>query len=188
MVYTVEHQDKLKEIVGERNMERGQKIASRVFMNVITSNNINQVGEGQRAETNPDIKKMFLHNNYFRYDGSTERAEIINKLRDKPLNCFIEVNINDEESKNGVKLEELDSFISEVIKYENINIIGLMCMTIKESEDKYQQFLNLKNIMEDINKKHNLNLKDMSMGMSDDYLEAIKAGSTYVRLGRILCM
>ena len=83
LVYTVEHQDKLKEIVGERNMERGQKIASRVFMNVITSNNINQVGEGQRAETNPDIKKMFLHNNYFRYDGSTERAEIINKLRDK---------------------------------------------------------------------------------------------------------
>ena len=61
-------------------------------------------------------------------------------------------------------------------------------MTIKESEDKYQQFLNLKNIMEDINKKHNLNLKDMSMGMSDDYLEAIKAGSTYVRLGRILWM
>ena len=48
--------------------------------------------------------------------------------------------------------------------------------------------LNLKNIMEDINKKHNLNLKDISMGMSDDYLEAIKAGSTYVRLGRILWM
>ena len=70
---------------------------------------------------------------------SLELAKIIDKLRDKPLNCFIEVNINEEESKNGVRLEDLDSFISEVIKYQNINIIGLMCMTIKESEDKYQQ-------------------------------------------------
>ena len=61
-------------------------------------------------------------------------------------------------------------------------------MTIKESEDKYQQFLNLKNVMDNLNKKFNLNLKDLSMGLSDDYLEAIKAGSTYVRLGRILWM
>ena len=142
------------------------------------------IGHLQRNKAKMVIDKI----DYLHSLDSLELAKIINKLRDKPLNCFIEVNINDEESKNGVKLEELDSFISEVIKYENINIIGLMCMTIKESEDKYQQFLNLKNIMEDINKKHNLNLKDMSMGISDDYLEAIKAGSTYVRLGRILWM
>ena len=142
------------------------------------------IGHLQRNKAKLVIDKIeYLHSL-----DSLELAKLIDKLRDKPLNCFIEVNINLEESKNGVRLEDLDSFVEEVIKYKNVNIIGLMCMTIKESDDKYQQFLYLKNAMDNINKKFNLNLKDLSMGMSDDYLEAIKAGSTYVRLGRILWM
>ena len=80
------------------------------------------IGHLQRNKAKMVIDKI----DYLHSLDSLELAKIINKLRDKPLNCFIEVNINDEESKNGVKLEELDSFISEVIKYENINIIGLM--------------------------------------------------------------
>lgn len=44
---------------------------------------VKQTGEGQRTETNPKIKKMFLQNNYFRYDGSAETAEIITELRKK---------------------------------------------------------------------------------------------------------
>lgn len=142
------------------------------------------IGHLQRNKAKLVIDKIeYLHSL-----DSLELAKMIDKLRDKPLNCFIEVNINSEESKNGVKIEDLDSFVEEVIKYKNVNIIGLMCMTIKESIDKYQQFLYLKNVMENINKKFDLNLKDLSMGMSDDYLEAIRAGSTYVRLGRILWM
>ena len=142
------------------------------------------IGHLQRNKAKLVIDKIeYLHSL-----DSLELAKLIDKLRDKPLNCFIEVNINLEESKNGVRLEDLDSFVEEVIKYKNVNIIGLMCMTIKESDDKYQQFLYLKNAMDNINKKFNLNLKDLSMGMSDDYLDAIKAGSTFVRLGRILWM
>ena len=142
------------------------------------------IGHLQRNKAKLVVDKI----DYLHSLDSLELAKMIDKLRDKPLNCFIEVNINDEESKNGVKLEELDSFIEEVLQYKNINVIGLMCMTIKESVDKYEQFLSLKNKLDEINLKFNLNLKDMSMGMSDDYLEAIKAGSTYVRLGRILWM
>lgn len=142
------------------------------------------IGHLQRNKAKMVIDKIeYLHSL-----DSLELAKMIDKLRDKPLNCFIEVNINEEESKNGVRIEELDSFISEVIKYKNVNIIGLMCMTIKESMDKYQQFLSLSKIMNELNQKYNLNMKDLSMGMSDDYLDAIKAGSTFVRLGRILWM
>lgn len=142
------------------------------------------IGHLQRNKAKMVIDKIeYLHSL-----DSLELAKMIDKLRDKPLNCFIEVNINEEESKNGVRIEELDSFISEVIKYKNVNIIGLMCMTIKESMDKYQQFLSLSKIMNELNQKYNLNMRDLSMGMSDDYLDAIKAGSTFVRLGRILWM
>ena len=142
------------------------------------------IGHLQRNKAKMVIDKIeYLHSL-----DSLELAKMIDKLRTKPLNCFIEVNINEEESKNGVRIEELDSFISEVIKYKNVNIIGLMCMTIKESMDKYQQFLSLSKIMNELNQKYNLNMRDLSMGMSDDYLDAIKAGSTFVRLGRILWM
>ena len=142
------------------------------------------IGHLQRNKAKMVIDKIeYLHSL-----DSLELAKMIDKLRAKPLNCFIEVNINEEESKNGVRIEELDSFICEVIKYKNVNIIGLMCMTIKESMDKYQQFLSLSKIMNELNQKYNLNMSDLSMGMSDDYLDAIKAGSTFVRLGRILWM
>ena len=75
------------------------------------------IGHLQRNKAKLVVDKI----DYLHSLDSLELAKIIDKLRDKPLNCFIEVNINEEESKNGVRLEDLDSFISEVIKYENIN-------------------------------------------------------------------
>ena len=142
------------------------------------------IGHLQRNKAKLIVDKIeYLHSL-----DSLELAKMIDKLRDKPLKCFIEVNINEEENKNGVKVEELDYFINEVIKYKNVEIVGFMCMTVKESDDKYEQFLRLSNLMKEMNEKYHLNMKDMSMGMSDDYKEAIKAGSTFVRLGRILWM
>ena len=142
------------------------------------------IGHLQRNKAKLVVDKI----DYLHSLDSLELAKIIDKLRDKPLKCFIEVNINDEENKNGVKVEDLDNFISEVIKYKNVSIVGFMCMTVKESIDKYEQFLILANLMKQMNEKYSLNMHDMSMGMSDDYLDAIKAGSTFVRLGRILWM
>ena len=58
-------------------------IKSRIYTKLTTSIAITQTGEGQRGETNSDIKKMFLINKYFRYDGTAARAEIITALRNK---------------------------------------------------------------------------------------------------------
>ncbi len=142
------------------------------------------IGHLQRNKAKLVVDKI----DYLHSLDSLELAKMIDKLRDKPLKCFIEVNINEEANKNGVRLEDLDYFVSEVIKYNNIDIVGFMCMTVKESENKYEQFLRLTNTMKEVNEKYGLNMKDLSMGMSDDYLDAIKAGSTFVRLGRILWM
>ena len=71
-----------EEITEERESnEIYRLVMSKCYINLNLTNNIVQVGEGQRTETNPDIKKMFLTNKYFRYDGSTETAEIITALR-----------------------------------------------------------------------------------------------------------
>ena len=63
--------------------DEDKEIKSKIYINVKTTGNIVQTGEGQRTETNSDIKKMFLQNNYFRYDGTYTTAEIITAMREK---------------------------------------------------------------------------------------------------------
>jgi uncharacterized pyridoxal phosphate-containing UPF0001 family protein len=119
---------------------------------------------------------------------SLKLAAIIDKERIKPLDTFIEVSINEEENKNGVKVDELDSFIKEVLQYNKINLIGFMMMARdnSSSEELMLQFGRLNALKDEINKKYGLNLKCLSMGMSGDYKEAIMCGATHIRLGRIL--
>lgn len=142
------------------------------------------IGHLQRNKAELIINKIdFLHSL-----DSLELAKIINKYRNKPLDCFIEVSINLEENKNGVPYYQVKDFIKECLNYPNINIVGLMMMAIaNSSEDSlHDQFRKLKELKEDINKELNISIPYLSMGMSDDYLIAIEEGATHIRLGRIL--
>ena len=88
---------------------------------------------------------------------------------------FIQVNIGNEEQKSGIAENELLDFYN-YCKGLKLNIIGLMCIPpLNEDSEKY--FIKMK----ELNKK--LGLKELSMGMSADYLNAIKNGSTFVRIG-----
>ena len=142
------------------------------------------IGHLQRNKCKEVINKI----DYLHSLDSLKLAAIIDKERTTPLNVFIEVSINEEESKNGVKVSELDNFIEEVLKYKNINLIGFMMMGIASSshDELIAQFSRLNVLLGEVNKKYNLELKCLSMGMSDDYKEAIMCGATHVRVGRIL--
>lgn len=119
---------------------------------------------------------------------SLKLASIIEKERSTPLDCFIEININKESSKDGISLEECEEFLKQIQLFSKVNIVGFMMMTKKESTsaEKQLQFLRLKCLMLKMNEKLGLNMKQLSMGMSDDYMEAIASGATTVRLGRML--
>ena len=94
----------------------------------------------------------------------------------KNLNYFIQVNIGNEIQKSGIPANELDAFYNYCIKEINLNVIGLMIIPpIDQNAEKYFESLN------ELNKS--LGLENMSMGMSADYAEAIKHGSTFVRVG-----
>ena len=142
------------------------------------------IGHLQINKVNKVINKI----SYLHSLDSIKLAHEINKYRIEPLNCFIEININEEETKTGLAISELEELILEIKKLPNINIIGLMAMSVKASseEEKLHQFINVRNLLKDINEKYEMDLKYLSMGMSDDYEAAIKAGSTHIRLGRIL--
>lgn len=140
------------------------------------------IGHLQRNKAKEVINKI----DYLHSLDSLKLADEIEKFRTTPLNTFVEVSINLEESKNGVPYYELESFIKSLLKYKKINLVGLMMMTIKESDDKDNQFAKLVDLRDKIEKSLNIKIPYLSMGMSEDYLEAIKEGATHIRLGRIL--
>ena len=88
---------------------------------------------------------------------------------------FIQVNIGNEDQKSGVNKEKLVNFY-QFCKNLNLDIVGTMCIPPNNKNTE-----NYFNEMSKINEK--LNFKDLSMGMSGDYLEAVKNNSTYVRIG-----
>ena len=105
-----------------------------------------------------------------------EKISIEQKKKNKQLKIFIQVNIGNEDQKNGINKSDVRDFYNACLDRFNLNIIGLMCIPPNEDNvNKY--FIEMKNLND------SLGLKDLSMGMSSDYLEAAKHGSTYVRVG-----
>lgn len=140
------------------------------------------IGHLQRNKAKEVINKI----DYLHSLDSLKLADIIEKQREVPLKTFVEVSINLEESKNGVPYYEIESFISVLLKYQKIELVGLMMMAVKGSLNTEEQFNKLREIRDNLEKKFNIKIPYLSMGMSDDYLSAIKAGATHIRLGRIL--
>ena len=142
------------------------------------------IGHLQRNKASDVINKI----DYLHSLDSIKLAKIIDEKREKPLDCFIEVSINMEENKNGVPYKEINEFMTEVLKFKNVHVIGFMMMAIKNDteDDILKQFKALKYLKERVEKDFNISLPYLSMGMSDDYKEAMEAGATHIRLGRIL--
>ena len=142
------------------------------------------IGHLQRNKASEVINKI----DYLHSLDSIKLAELIEKKREKPLKCFVEVSINLEETKNGVPYYKTKDFIKELLKFKNIELVGLMMMAVKESDENSldEQFAKLRFLRDEIEKEFNIKLPYLSMGMSDDYKEAIKEGATHIRLGRIL--
>tara|TARA_B110001452_G_scaffold267493_1_gene277646 strand:+ start:6608 stop:7273 length:666 start_codon:yes stop_codon:yes gene_type:complete len=106
-------------------------------------------------------------------------ADMISKeqtKKKKKLKIFIQVNIGKEDQKNGILPDQLENFYKECKTNLDLNIIGLMCLPPNE-ENPSKYFSQLNDLSKD------LNLKDLSMGMSQDYISAIRSDSTYVRIG-----
>lgn len=117
-------------------------------------------------------------------DEIQNRAEKINKI----VNCLVQVNISQEESKHGLNSEEVVDFIKEVSNnYKNIHIKGLMTMApfIEDEKVIRKVFKDLKNLSMEIDSLNieNVEMDTLSMGMSHDYEIAIEEGATIIRVG-----
>ena len=117
----------------------------------------------------------------FDYIHSVDNKKLAKKIADeelkqnKKIKIFLQVNIGDEEQKSGINKDYLNDFYS-YCKNLNLDVVGLMC--IPPLDNKPEIFFKE---MARLNKK--LNLFELSMGMSADYIDAAKNSATYLRIG-----
>ena len=203
--------NKVKEIISKRQLK-----TSPIIIAVSKTFSLNQItplldfghlhfGENKVQEADhkwKDIKKKYkniqlhmlgkLQTNkakiavkIFDYIHSLDNAKLASKISqfekelNKKTNLFIQVNIGEEVQKSGILIKDLQNFYDYCTKELSLNIIGLMCLPPADLDSK-NYFIMLKKNSEI------LNVKDLSMGMSNDFEQAIICGSTYLRLGSII--
>ncbi|CAC9585533.1 Hypothetical protein YggS, proline synthase co-transcribed bacterial homolog PROSC [Bathymodiolus heckerae thiotrophic gill symbiont] len=118
----------------------------------------------------------------FSWAHSIDRLKIAKRLNDQrpselgKLNVLLQVNIDNEITKSGVSVDEIEDLITHFENFQNISLRGFMC--IPNPENNEQSFNKMAKIMQKYS-----NLDTLSMGMSSDLELAIKNGATFVRIG-----
>jgi len=125
--------------------------------------------------------KVKLAIRIFDYIHSVDSIKLAKKISDeqnkqnKKVKIFIQVNIGSEEQKSGVDVNKIKELLN-CCKELELDVIGLMCIPpVDQDSSKYFQKMSLL--------KNDLNLQQLSMGMSSDYLDAVKNNATYLRIG-----
>ena len=117
-------------------------------------------------------------------------AEEIEKRAKRTIDCFVQVNVAEEESKHGLKKEDVVSFIEKCKAYPHVRIVGLMTMApLTEDEAIIRQtFAELRTLRDEVVAKSwtHAPCRELSMGMSNDYPIALEEGASFVRIGTIL--
>lgn len=131
---------------------------------------------------------------YFDFIHSVDSLHLAQKISQEALKTgkvqkiFLEVNFANEEQKFGFSKDGLKREFKELIKLPNLSIQGLMSMSPFGAEENFlfNLFSEVKRVQEDLEKQYGLQMPDTSMGMSQDYLVAVKCGATKLRIGRKL--
>ena len=118
----------------------------------------------------------------FEFIHSLDSEKLANEIskreieKNKKLKHFIQVNLGSEEQKGGIEIQELKNFYEYCTKKLNLNILGLMAIPPNDGETK-KYFKKISDL------NSSLGLTSLSIGMSNDYLEALRFGSSHIRIG-----
>ncbi len=133
------------------------------------------------------IKYIINSVNLIHSIDSYELLEEINKKaieNDRVINGLVQINISKEESKTGVYIEDFKKDSEKYFSMSNVKIIGFMTMAPFEATEPEinDYFSNMRKIKEEYQKQYDY-VTEISMGMSNDYVEALKNGATIIRIG-----
>lgn len=136
------------------------------------------------------VKNIIEHVTYIHSLDRLSLAKEINKRSDSKVRCLIQVNASGEESKHGLRPDDVTGFVHELKQYPNIEVSGLMTMApFTEDEQVIRDcFRTMKKLQAEIQslQLENAPCDELSMGMSNDFKIAVEEGSTMVRIGTAL--
>ena len=125
----------------------------------------------------------------FQWVQTVDRIKVADRLNmfntdQTPLNICIQINISNEDTKSGVKIEEIDALADHISTLDKLKLRGLMAIPSNTSEDKIlmNEYMQLKMIYENLKFRYST-IDTLSIGMSNDYLLAVENGSNLVRIG-----
>ena len=173
--------DKIKELISIGHFDFAEnkvQEANEKWSEILKSNKNIQLHLIGKLQSNKAKDAFSLFNFIHTLDNEklANKFHEIEKNSQKKIKFFIQVNIGDEDQKNGIKIDLLKDFVN-LCKYDlKLDVVGLMCIPPKDLDPEI--FFNK---MRSLNAENNL--KQLSMGMSSDYRVAIKCGSTFVRIG-----
>jgi pyridoxal phosphate enzyme (YggS family) len=145
------------------------------ILKINTSIKLHLIGKLQTNKVK-EVIKLFSYVHSLDNDKLALKISVEENNYKKKLFHFIQVNLGEETQKSGISKQDLSNFIKYCKNDLKLNIIGLMCLPpINEDSERY--FKELRQLAIDNN------LKELSMGMSNDYISAIKNGSTFIRIG-----
>ena len=165
---------------------RVQELTQKLGENAYEGVPVHFIGHLQTNKVKQVVGKVSLIHSV----DSQRLLEAINKEAAKQGICqdiLLEVNIGSEESKSGFQISQLPEVLSQIGGFENIRVLGLMAIPpiCQNPTDNHKFFQEMFNLSVDITAKKydNVSVNVLSMGMSDDYEDAIACGSTMIRVG-----
>ncbi len=158
---------------GENKVQEAEK----KWKNIKSSNNIklHMIGSLQSNKAKKAIE-LFDYIHSLDSEKLAKELDKREKQLKKKLSYFIQVNLGSEEQKGGIEIDNLENFFKFVTKETSLSVIGLMA--IPPNDTNYEKYFSQ---ISDLNKKFEFN--QLSIGMSNDYMTAIKYGSSFVRIG-----
>ena len=180
------HQDSIRKLSAYGQLDFGESRLQEAISKKNDLNDLNQlrwhfVGRLQKNKVRGVVKDFdFIHS----VDSLSliERISRISQEEQKTPNVFLQVKFRDDPQKGGFLKQDLLKSWSKIISLKNINLIGLMTIPpiVINSYQRKDLFRECRNFA------NHLGLKDCSMGMSNDWKEAIEGGATWIRLGSLL--
>jgi PLP dependent protein len=136
------------------------------------------------------VKEIIDHVDYIHSLDRLSLAKEIQKRAKRPISCFVQVNVSEEDSKHGLTVKEVLPFVDRINEYGLIKVAGLMTMAPHTDDEALIRsvFSRLKQLQADIQNKgySNAPCEELSMGMSNDYKIAVEEGATFIRIGTSL--
>lgn len=133
------------------------------------------------------VKEVINQVDYLHSLDRLSLAKEIDKRAEKTIKCFVQVNVSDEQSKHGIKRDEVMDFIHGLASYSQIEVVGLMTMAPAAADESElrRYFKTMKQLQLEVQNAHlsYAPCTELSMGMSNDYQIAVEEGATFIRIG-----